>query len=105
MRNEAEEKLTLFFRHFLNTPEEIYAHLRFKGSYWRAPSFRRHKPQIAVHVGIWRQVHYEKGSEKDPQVLLRVSYKEQVTTSLEADVCTSGSLWTTKAIGAALNRI
>jgi len=30
----------------------------------------RRKPQIAVHVGVWCQVHYEKGSEKDFHALL-----------------------------------
>jgi hypothetical protein len=32
MHNEVEEDLTLFFRRFLNTPEEMDAHLGFKGS-------------------------------------------------------------------------
>jgi hypothetical protein len=31
------ENLTLFFRHFLNTPEEMDAHSGFKGSHERAP--------------------------------------------------------------------
>jgi len=42
--NEEEPNLTLFFRPFLNTREGM-----------------------DVHVGTPRQVHYEKGSEKDPQ--------------------------------------
>ncbi len=33
MSNEVEENLTLFFRRFLNTFEEMDAHLGFKGSY------------------------------------------------------------------------
>ncbi|MFZ0450540.1 MAG: hypothetical protein WAL98_14980 [Desulfatiglandaceae bacterium] len=70
MRNEVEPNLTLFFRPFLNTSEGMDAHLGFKGSHWRAPSFPRRKPQTAVHVGVWCQVHYEKAAEKDPQVLL-----------------------------------
>jgi hypothetical protein len=31
--NEVEENLTLFFRRFSNTPEEMDAHLGFKGSH------------------------------------------------------------------------
>jgi hypothetical protein len=37
MSNEMEENLTLFFRRFLNTPEEMDAHLGFRGTHWRAP--------------------------------------------------------------------
>ncbi|MFZ0450497.1 MAG: hypothetical protein WAL98_14765 [Desulfatiglandaceae bacterium] len=37
MRNVLDEDLTLFFRHFLNTPEEMDARLGFKDSHWRAP--------------------------------------------------------------------
>jgi hypothetical protein len=44
MNNEAKPNLTLFFRRFLNTPEEMDAHLGFKGG-------------------------HEKASEKDPRVL------------------------------------
>ncbi|MFZ0449957.1 MAG: hypothetical protein WAL98_12005 [Desulfatiglandaceae bacterium] len=69
MNNEGEVNLTLFFRRFLNTPEEMDDYSEFKGCHWRVPSFRRRKPQIAVHVGVGCQVHYEKASEKDPQVL------------------------------------
>jgi hypothetical protein len=29
--------LTIFFGRFLTTPEEMNAHLGFKGSQWRAP--------------------------------------------------------------------
>jgi len=32
--------------------------------------FGRRKPQIAVHVGVWCQVHYEKGSEKESHARL-----------------------------------
>jgi hypothetical protein len=35
-----------------------------------AHGFRRCKPQIAVHVGVGCQVHYEKGAEKDPHARL-----------------------------------
>jgi hypothetical protein len=33
MSNEVEENLTLFFRHFLNTSQEMDAHLGVKGSF------------------------------------------------------------------------
>jgi hypothetical protein len=37
MNNEAEPNLTLLFRRFLNTPEDMDAHSGFKGSHERAP--------------------------------------------------------------------
>jgi hypothetical protein len=37
MQNGVEEDRTLFFRRFLNTPEEMDAHLGFRGTHWRAP--------------------------------------------------------------------
>jgi hypothetical protein len=33
MQNEVEENLTLFFRRFLTTPEEMDAYLGFSGTY------------------------------------------------------------------------
>jgi hypothetical protein len=76
MSSEVEENLTLFFRHFLNTLEEMDAHLGFRGSHWRAPGLRSRKPQMGVHVGVGCQVHYEKASEKDPHALL-LSFGEE----------------------------
>jgi len=69
MGNEVEENLTLFFRRFLNTPEEMDAHLGLKGSHVRAPGLGRGKPQIAVHIEVLCQVNYEKASEKESQIL------------------------------------
>jgi len=70
MSNEVEEDLTLFFRPFLNTPEEMDADLGFKVAIIESQGFSRCKPQIVVHVEALCQVHYEKVSEKDPQALL-----------------------------------
>jgi len=59
--------LTIFFRPFLTTLEGMVAYLGFSAMQVIRVGFRNSKPQIAVHVGVWCQVHYEKGSEKDPQ--------------------------------------
>jgi hypothetical protein len=80
MRYEEEPNLTLFFRPFLNTPEEMAAHLGFSMNSLKRIGFGRRKPQIAVHAGVWCQVHYEKVSEKEPQILLLSAVNE--TTSL-----------------------
>jgi hypothetical protein len=37
MSNEVEPNLTLFFRRFLSTPEEMDTHSGFRGTHWRAP--------------------------------------------------------------------
>jgi hypothetical protein len=43
------------------------AYLGFSAMQVIREGFMSSKPQIAVHVGVGCQVHYEKGSEKDPQ--------------------------------------
>jgi len=70
MRNEEEPNLTLFFRPFLNTPEGMDADLGFSGTQEYRVWLGRRKPQIAVHVEVSCQVHYEKGSEKESHARL-----------------------------------
>jgi len=65
-----EPNLKIFFGRFLNTPEEMDDYLGFRSVHERALWLGWHKPKIAVHVGVGCQAHYEKASEKDPQVLV-----------------------------------
>jgi len=84
MSNEVEPNLTLFFRPFLNTSEGMDADLGFSGTSQKCVGFDRSEPQIVVHVGVWCQVHYEKGSEKESHARLlavvnkMARYEEQV---------------------------
>jgi len=70
MSNEVEPNLRLFFRPFLNTSEGMDADLGLSINSYKRLGIGRLKPQIVVHVGVWCQVHYEKGSEKESHALL-----------------------------------
>jgi len=60
-----EPNLTLFFRPFLNTSEGMDDYLGFRVTPQERVGLERREPQIAVHVEVSCQVHYEKGSEKE----------------------------------------
>jgi len=93
MSDEVEENLRLFFRPFLNTPQGMDVNLGFKSSYWRRPKLPEGKPQIAVHAGVGCQVHYEKVSGKDRQVLAIKPAGQTAVNSCFSNLSCKGCPW------------